>query len=207
MRDVDSWCGPHDASRSEYDDNRSAGTVRQDASSPTSAVHRAQHAPIDMSARIAPLRVARKHAASTGHVRKRTRPARAVPRAHHFRRLISLSVSISRSRSARMRLSFAFSPSSVRSRLISVGSRPAKMTTPVVDRLLADPVFSRDIGDRRLVGLSKNRHHLFFTESNFLHGLLAYRGSHSLKLSAVLKTWAGQDCITRKRHLDLPADP
>src|SRR5690606_36728097 len=43
-------------------------------------------------------------------------------RAHHFRRLISLSVSIAISRSASMRLSLAFSVSSWRSRLTSAGS-------------------------------------------------------------------------------------
>ena len=113
-------------------------------------------------------------------------------RAHHFRRLISLSVSISRSRSARMRLSFAFSVSRPRRRLMSVGSRGAEVTTPVVDGLLTDLVLLGDLGDRGLVSFAQDRDHLLFGEAGFLRRLLASCGSHSLKLRVGRRSWAGQ---------------
>jgi len=73
------------------------------------------------------------------------------------------------------------------------GIESAEVTTPVVDRLLADLVLPRDLRDRRLVSLAQDRDHLLFGETGFLHGLLASSGSHSLKLRLVRRTWAGQD--------------
>jgi hypothetical protein len=38
--------------------------------------------------------------------------------------------------------------------------------------LIADPVFLGDLGDRPLVGLAEDRHHLLFGESGLFHGPL-----------------------------------
>ena len=46
----------------------------------------------------------------------------------------------------------------------------AEMTTSVVDRLLADLVLLRDFDDRRFISLPQDRDHLFFGETDLLHG-------------------------------------
>lgn len=46
---------------------------------------------------------------------------------------------------------------------------PTEMLTPVVDRLLADSVLLRHLGDLRLVRLAQRRDHLLFSESALLH--------------------------------------
>jgi len=53
-----------------------------------------------------------------------------------------------------------------------------EMLTPVVDRLLADSVLLRHLGDLRLVRLAQRRDHLLFSESALLHDFHISVGSH-----------------------------
>src|SRR5262249_26570171 len=57
-----------------------------------------------------------------------------------------------------------------------------------VDRLIADPVFLRDLCDRLLIGLTEDRDHLLLGESRLLHDSLVVRGRHSLELQLVRKS-------------------
>ncbi|BCQ52323.1 hypothetical protein BLKGLAD_13850 [Burkholderia gladioli pv. gladioli] len=50
---------------------------------------------------------------------------------------------------------------------------PAEMLAPVVDRLFADPVLLRHLGDRRLVRLAQDRDHLLFRKPALLHDFLS----------------------------------
>jgi hypothetical protein len=112
---------------------------------------------------------------------------------HYFRRLISFKVSIAISRSATIRLSGAFSVSKVFRCLTSlVGLQDSEPLAPDVGRLLADLVLARRVGDRTSVGLAQDRNHLLFGESTLSHGLLARGGSHSLKFSVAVNSWAGR---------------
>jgi hypothetical protein len=53
------------------------------------------------------------------------------------------------------------------------GLQRAEPLPPGVDRLIADAVLLGHLGDRPLVGLAEDGHHLLFRESGLLHGSLA----------------------------------
>ena len=73
------------------------------------------------------------------------------------------------------------------------GLHLAELRAPTVQRLFADLVLARYLGDRSTVGLAQYRNHLFFGEPALSHGLLAGSGGHSLKLPMRRKSRAGQD--------------
>lgn len=71
------------------------------------------------------------------------------------------------------------------------GLQDSELLAQDVDRLLADLVLARRVGDRTAVGFAQDRNHLFFSESTLSHGLLAKGGSHSLKFSVAVNFRAG----------------
>ena len=142
-------------------------------------VHRARRAPIDMSARIARLRAARRHVASTGHVRKRTRPARAVPASSPLSAIdllerIDLEIALGKDAFELGVLAFECSQS------LDIGRfKAGEMTTPVVDRLLADLVSSAPLrrpatlsASRKIATICSSLNRTFFMVSSPLAGAI-----------------------------------
>src|SRR6185312_10667609 len=67
-----------------------------------------------------------------------------------------------------------------------------EVLAPDVDRLLADPVLLGDLGHRRTVGLTQDRHHLLVGKSALSHRLFLLGEEPSFQKSADRKRQAGQ---------------
>src|SRR5437868_2987060 len=78
------------------------------------------------------------------------------------------------------------------------------MFPPAVDRLGADTVLLGHLGDRPLIGLPEDGHHLLFGESGLLHGSLVSSRAPFSQLLVVRKTpvtsRALQPATPRKQH-------
>src|SRR5262249_32186589 len=66
---------------------------------------------------------------------------------------------------------------------------------PRVDRLIADPVFLRDLCDRLLIGLTEDRATLLRGDPRLPHHSLVVRGRHSLALQLVQKSPGGSGAL------------